>query len=48
MLEQVTAFRSFDSRADYRLLLLALVQAVAWLGEGSSILSGERKERELL
>lgn len=48
MLEQVTASRSFDSGADYRLLSLALVQAVAWLGEGSILLSGERKERELL
>jgi hypothetical protein len=46
LLEQVTASRSFVSRAGYRHSLLALVQAVAWLGEESSILSGERKERE--
>jgi len=38
----------FDSGAGYTLSSLALVQAVACLSEGSSILSGERKERELL
>jgi hypothetical protein len=27
---------------------LALVQAIAWLGEGSSILSGEMKEKKLV
>jgi len=30
------------ARAGYRLSSLALVQAVAWLGEWSSILSGEK------
>ena len=45
LLEQVTACPSFDSGAGYRLSSLALVQAVAWLGEGSSILSREEGER---
>ena len=45
LLKQVTASCSFDSRAGYRLLSLALVQAVAWLSEGSSIMSGDRKRR---
>jgi len=31
----------FDSGVGYRLTLLALVQAIAWLSEGSCILSGE-------
>ena len=30
LLKQVTASHSFDSRAGYRLLSLALMQAVAW------------------
>jgi len=38
----------FDSGAGYRLSSLALLQAVTWLSKGSSILGGERKERELL
>jgi hypothetical protein len=35
-------------RASYRLSSLVLVQAIAWLGEGSSIFSVEKKEKELL
>jgi len=46
LLKQVTNSCSFKSRAGYRLSLLALVQAIAWLREGSSIMSGDRKERE--
>ena len=34
----------FDCGAGYILSSLALVQAFAWLSEGSSMLSGERKE----
>ena len=48
LLKQVTAACSFDSGAGYRLSSLALVQAIAWLSEGSSIMSAERKKRELL
>jgi len=48
LLKQVTASCSFDSGAGYRLSSLALVQAVAWLSERSSIMSAEMKERELL
>ena len=44
LLKLVTASHSSDSGAGYRLLSLALMQAVAWLNRGSSILSGERKE----
>ena len=32
------------AKAGYRPLSLALMQAVAWLGEGSTTLSGERRE----
>jgi hypothetical protein len=32
------------AKAGYRLLSLALMQAVAWLSEGNSTLSGERRE----
>jgi len=46
LLKQVTASCSFGSGADYRISSLALVQAVAWLSEGSSIMSGDRKETE--
>lgn len=48
LLKQVTTYPSFDSEVGYRLSSLALVQDVAWLGAVSSMLSGERKERELL
>jgi hypothetical protein len=48
LLKQVTTSCSFDSGAGYILSSLALVQAVAWLSEGSSIMSAERKKRELL
>jgi hypothetical protein len=36
------------ANASHRFLSLALVQTIAWLGEESSILSAERKDRELL
>jgi hypothetical protein len=44
LLKQITASHNFDSGAGYRLLSLALMQAVAWLSEGSSTLSGERRD----
>ena len=46
LLNQVKTSRSFDSGPSYRISSLALVQAVAWLGERCSMLSGEREEIE--
>jgi hypothetical protein len=44
LLKPVKTSRSFDSGGSLRLSSLAVVEAVAWFDEGSSMYRGERKE----